>query len=419
MTKLKNLIVFTISVAILSVSSFVRSETVLTVSSFPSFDQAVKLAIEPYKKLRPDITIKLNSLSFNDHHNAMTTALATGSGIPDLMGLEIAYIGKFAESDGLEDLSKPPYNSASVVAKLHEFGVEQGKDTSGRQIAIPADVSPGTLFYRKDILDEAGVSVEELNKSWDSFIEAGKKIKEKTGAYLVAHASELFTIYIRSNLKDGEGLYFDSEGNSLINTDRFKRAFELSVAARKAGIDADIGTWSNDWREGFKRKTLAAQLDGAWLVWHLEDWLNPEGNGLWRAAHAPEKSFFSKGGAFFSIPKGSKNKTEAYKFMKFMIEQKQQQQLVFDKTGSYPALVEAMEDEAYQNVPLPFLGGQKARSLWVEAAEKIPLIPADKFDQTAAVIVGSALDDVIEDDVDIAKALAAADKKLQRRIRRR
>ncbi len=408
-----------IAAAVLSVSTFVQAQTTITVASFPSFDEAVKLAKEPFEKQNPDIKIKLVSLSFNDHHNAMTTALATGSGIPDLMGLEIAYIGKFAESKGLEDLNQAPYNGKELATKLHGFGVAQGQDSNGAQIAMPADVSPGTLFYRKDIIDKAGVRPEQLVASWDSFIETGKVIKEKTGANLVAHASELFTVYIRSNLKDGEGLYFDKDGNSLLNTPRFKRAFELSVAARKAGIESDIGTWSNDWREAFKRESLAAQLDGAWLVFHFETWLNPEGKGNWRSIHPPGDSHFSKGGGFFAIPKKAKHKEAAWKFMKFMIDNVEQQRKVFSATGSYPALIEAMEDDEFRNQPVEFLGGQKARVLWHEATAKVPMIPTDKYDQTAAVIIGTALDDVLEDDVDIDKALAAADKKLKRRVRRR
>src|SRR5688572_17540282 len=68
--------------------------TTLTVASFPSFDESIKLAIPLYKKLHPDVEIKLVSLAYPDHHTAMTTALATGSNLPDVMGLEINYIGK-------------------------------------------------------------------------------------------------------------------------------------------------------------------------------------------------------------------------------------------------------------------------------------------------------------------------------------
>lgn len=80
----------------------------LNVSSFPDLDRGVKAAIPLYKKLHPEVEIKLTSLAYADHHTAMTTALATGANLPDVMAVDNGFIGKFAESGGLEDLSKPP-----------------------------------------------------------------------------------------------------------------------------------------------------------------------------------------------------------------------------------------------------------------------------------------------------------------------
>ncbi len=408
-----------LALAVIATAGTAAQAVTLTVASFPSFDEAVKLAIPRYKKLHPEVEVKLTSLSFNDHHNAMTTALATSSGIPDVMGLEVQYIGKFAESKGLEDLNAAPYNARALADKLHRFGVAMGQDLAGGQIALPADVGPGTLFYRKDILDKAGVTEAQLTQSWNSYIDAGKVVRQKTGAYLVAHASELYSTYIRSNLKDGEGLYFDKAGNSLVNTPRFKRAFELAQAARKADIEAKISTWSNEWREGFKRDQVATQMSGAWLVFHLESWLNPEGRGQWRAAQMPEGAYTAYGGAFYSIPRKAAHKKEAWDFIQFLIGDKEVQQSVFRKVGSYPALRSAMDDQAFLQEPLAFLGGQKARMLWKDATARIPLVAADRYDQVAAEIVGAALDDVLEDGVDIVKALANADDKLKRRVRRR
>jgi multiple sugar transport system substrate-binding protein len=56
----------------------------------------------------------------------------------------------------------------------------------GALAAIPCDIGPGTLFYRKDMLDKAGVTEADLTKSWESYIESGKKIKAATGAYLLS-----------------------------------------------------------------------------------------------------------------------------------------------------------------------------------------------------------------------------------------
>ena len=391
--------------------------TTLTVASFPSFDEAVKLAIPLYKKLHPDVEIKLVSLAYPDHHTAMTTALATGSNLPDVMGLEINYIGKFAESKGLEDLGQPPYNAKQMQKLFHNFAFPQGMDASGAVAAIPADVGPGTLFYRKDILDKAGVTEADLTKSWESFIAASKTVREKTGAYMLTSAADIVNIYIRATIKPGEGLYFDKAGKPQLDTPRFKKAFELAAAARKADIDGKIAPWSNEWREAFRRGNLASQMMGAWLAGHLTDWLNPEAAGQWRAAPLPNGAFASWGGSFYAIPKVGKQKKEAWEFVKFMTTNKEMQTLAFRKMGAYPAIVEA-QDKAFLNEPIAYLGGQPARLLWADAAAKIPAMKPDRFDGTALEIMTAALDDVLERGKPVDEALKAANDQLKRRTRR-
>lgn len=98
-------------VTLMAAGAHGQTTTILTVASFPDFDRAVKAAIPLYKKLHPEVEIKLASLAYADHHTAMTTALATGANLPDVMAVDNGFIGKFAESGGLEDLAKAPYSA--------------------------------------------------------------------------------------------------------------------------------------------------------------------------------------------------------------------------------------------------------------------------------------------------------------------
>jgi multiple sugar transport system substrate-binding protein len=408
---------WTLALLVAALAFTARAETTITVASFPSFDESTKAAIPLWEKIHPDIKIKLVSLAFADHHNAQITALASGSNLPDVMAVEIGYIGRFAESGGVEDLGAAPYNGKPLLAKLLKFTGPQATSGTGLLAAMPADVGPGTLFYRKDILDKAGVSEAELTKTWESFIAAGKKVKAATGAYLIAHANDMKDIYIRANLKDGEGIYFDKKGNVLVDSPRFAKAFELAKAARVAGIDAKVGAWSNEWAEGFKRGTIAAQMSGAWLAGHLNNWLAPDTKGLWRSAQLPNGAFGSWGGSFYAIPKKAEHKTEAWEFIKFMCFNKEQQINAFKSLDAYPALIEAGNTD-FIDQPMPFLGGQKARQLWKVAAAKTPGIAVNKLDSIAADVVSAELELVLEQDKDIKQALADAKAQIERRVRR-
>ena len=126
----------------------------ISVASFPDLDRGIKLAIPLYKKLHPNVEIKLTSLAYADHHTAMTTALATGANLPDVMAVDMGFIGKFAESGGMEDLAKAPYNALQYRDKVARFTYPLAMSGQGVMVGMPVDIGPGALFYRKDLLDK-------------------------------------------------------------------------------------------------------------------------------------------------------------------------------------------------------------------------------------------------------------------------
>jgi multiple sugar transport system substrate-binding protein len=403
----------------LAVPAVMAQQKTLIVASFPSFDEAVKTAIPLFKKVRPDVNVKLVSLSFGDHHNALVSSLATGTNLPDVAAVEFGYLGRLIESGALEDLSKPPYSALKHQSKIVPFTLKQATRNDGTFAAMPADIGPGTMFYRKDILDKAGVTEAQLTKSWESFIDAGKTIKAKTGVYLLPNAGSIFNLYIRSDIKTGDGIYFDAKDKPLLTSPRFVKAMELAKAVRAAGLDQKIGAWSNEWNEGFKRGSFAVEMSGAWLAGHLNDYIAPDTKGLWRAANLPNGAFASWGGSFYGIPKklADDRKKLAWDFIEFMSTNKEMQLAAFRDLNAFPSLLEAMKDP-FVDQPIPFLGNQKARQMWRTVAEKIPAIDVNKLDPVAEEILAAELDKVLETNKDIKTALDDAQKQAERRIRR-
>lgn len=413
----KTIVSSLLSTALLSTA--VSAEQVeITVASFPNFNQVAEAAAPLFEEKFPNIKVKIISMAYGDHHNSMTTSLATGASLPDVMSVEASYIGRFAQSGGLESLNEAPYNAGEFTEQITPFTLAQATSSNGALRAIPADIGPGALFYRQDTLEAAGVTKDELTKDWDSFIAAGIKVKEKTGNYLLANAVDIKDIYIRANLKDGEGIYFDKDHNILVNSPRFKEAFRLAKAARVAGIDAKVGAWSAEWTEGLKRGTISSQMMGAWLGGHLEDWIAPDATGLWRSSQLPNKAFASWGGSYYAIPVKATNKAEAWEFIKFMTTNKDIQLLGMKEVNAFPSLIAAQDDPFFEE-SLPYLGGQKARLEWKVSASKIPTVVMDRYDESARQIIADSLEQVLEHDADIDTVLAEAEKQIKRKARRR
>jgi multiple sugar transport system substrate-binding protein len=403
----------------LLVVSHAHAQQALTVAAFPAVDEIVRSVIPLWRRTHPGVDIKVVSRQFADHHTAMTTALSTSFYLPDVMALEVGYVGRFARGGGLEDLSMPPYDIRKFESRYVPYAFQQATSRSGAVVAAPADIGPGTLLYRSDVLAKAGVSESELTRSWDSYVDAGTKIKAATGAYLLAHARDMKDIVIRTGIHPGEGLYFDKQSNVLVTSPRFVRAFELARKVRQLKLDARVLAWSNEWSEGFKRGSIATQMSGAWLAGHLNNWLAPNTRGLWRAAQLPQGAFAAYGGTFFAIPKGAPaaHKRLAWELIQLLTLDRDVQLAAFKSQDAFPALVDAYDDPFFEQ-PLEFLGGQRARIGWRSAAERIVAVDVHKQDAFADEVINTELDKVLDRGKDIATALGDAQRLLQQRAHR-
>lgn len=391
----------------------------LTVAAFPLVDEIVRAAIPGWRQRHPDIDVEVVSRQYADHHTAMTTALSTSVRLPDVMALESSYVGRFSHGFGLEDLSREPYGAARLRERFVPYAFAQSVNPRGAIVALPTDIGPGTLLYRADLFARAGLTVADIAPSWEAYVDAGIKLKAATGAYLISKAQVLKDIVIRTGIQPGEGLYFDRQSRVLVNSPRFVRAFELARRVRRARLDARVNAWSNEWAEGFKRGSLATDLTGAWMVGQMANWVAPATKGLWRAAQLPEQTFVGYGGTFYAMPRRAdpERKALAWAFIQFLTLDRERQFAAFKSQDAFPALLETHDDPFFEQ-PLPFLGGQAARTLWRDAARRITAVEAHKQNNFADEVINTELDNVLDHGKAIPTALADAERLLARRAHR-
>ncbi len=395
------------------------ARTVFTVATWPGLDVAAKAMVPMWQQRHPEVDIRILSREYGDHHTAVTTALSTSGLLPDVVALAADYVGRFTRGNGLQDLTHEPYRIDRLRARLVPYAYDQATTRAGAVVAMPADIGPGTMLYRTDILARAGVAAEELTQSWRSYLQAGVRIKAATGAYLMSSAHQVKDIIIRSGLQPGQGLYFDRDSRVLVTSERFVAAFDLARQARLARLDARVVTWSNEWAEGLRRGALATELSGAWLVGSMSNWVAPQTSGLWRAAQLPAQAHVAYGGAFYAMPRlaAPSRKALAWEFIQLLTLDRERQLLAFKSYDAFPALLESHDDPFFDQ-PVPFLGGQPARQLWRAAARRIGATSLHKQDGFADEVVATELESVLNRGKDIRAALADAQRLLERRAHR-
>jgi multiple sugar transport system substrate-binding protein len=395
---------------------FTLAQTRITIGLFEPLNEHVERVLPKFKEQYPDIDVEVRTLGFGDHHNALVTALATGSGAPDVAAIEIGYIARFVAEGGLVDLSQPPFNADQYADLFVEYAWLQARTPDGRQVAMPTDIAPGTMYYRRDHLETSGWAIEDVIASWENYLEYGRQLRQH-GVYLIADASSVANAIIRSDIPAGEGVYFGADGRPLLNSERFIQAATIAQRIRQEGLDARIGSWTNEWYEAFRRGTTATELSGAWLGGHLQTWMAPETSGLWGASEMPGGVLVSWGGSFYGIPTQSANKEAAWELVKFLTTDPEIQLEAFRTINAFPAMPVTYDDPMFAE-PLEFLAGQPARLLWAEIDQRIPGVRTHPGDMVAEEIFGSAMAQILDEGADVQAALNEAQALVERRFRR-
>ncbi|MEZ8099438.1 ABC transporter substrate-binding protein [Vibrio bivalvicida] len=381
---------------------------------FPDFDSSLKVLLPDFEK---ETGIKVDYLMNNhgDHHTKLTTNLATGSGAGDVIVVDVEKIGPFVASGGLVNLSEN-YGADKFAESFAPYAWAQGKGADGDVYGMPVDLGPGVMYYRSDVFAKAGIDVNQAIEDWDSYIKAGEELKKKD-VYLIASAADVAQAIIFTTVPEGEGLYFDADGNPVVTSERFVHAFEVAKEIREKGLDARILAWSNEWYEGFRNGTFATQLSGAWLLGHLNNWIAPETSGNWGVSHLPDGIYGSWGGSFLSIPTQSKHQDEAWKLIEYMTTRRNIQLKHFETIAAFPANTQTYDDALFQE-EVAFLGGQKARLLFADVAKNIkPVAPAKGDHVARSIILENALMEVLDEGKDIKTALKEAERMIKRRTR--
>jgi multiple sugar transport system substrate-binding protein len=370
----------------------------VTMGLFGDLERAYKIALgsPDFKAKYPNISFKFQTADTNGHHNRLTTVIAAGEATNDIEALEIRYISHFVESGGLTDLGAAPYNGKAVGKDLVKFAMSNATTTTGKLVALPVDIAPAVLFYRKDLADAAKVSLDDL-KSWDEYIEAGKKLTiDKNGdgkmdQFAITHPGDVGVI----PLNGGNGGWFQ-DGKPLEPKQRFLDVLNLVVKIRKAGIDADLGAWTGPWTQAFKDGKVATMPLGAWFGGSLKTWIAPDLKGKWRVAYLPGRLYASVGGTYLCIPEKvpEDRKAAAWEVIKYLSTTKAAQLSTFKAIDAFPALTTVYADPVMDE-GVDYFGGQKVRKIYADVAIHIPEATVSPYDNVVLSIwmraVGTAI----------------------------
>lgn len=383
----------------------------IQVAGWPSADKAFAAIIPAFNKKYPDITVNVTMMQTADHHNMLATALAAGSGAPDVAMIEQASIGRYKDSSGFENLLAAPYNIGSMKNDFVKYKWDLATSVDGKKtIGLVWDIGPATVFYRKDVLKSVGLpsepaEVEKLLSTWEGVLKAAKAVYIPNQRWLLPNAFYLYTwnYMNRDFYNDKLELNLDKPGT--------KEALEAAVTMRKNGWDAKLqGMWNNETYAGLAGGNIVMVAAGSWYGGFLKSWIAPKTAGLWGVIRLPGKIVDSNwGGSYLSIPSQSKHKDAAWKFIQFALATKEAQNAMFAAVDYFPGYIPSWGDKMY-NEGDPFFGGQKTKSLWVEISKSIKPTFSTLMDNTTENTLNSTVNTGINQGLPAAQIIANTKK---------
>ncbi|MCH3918147.1 MAG: sugar ABC transporter substrate-binding protein [Spirochaetia bacterium] len=264
--------------------------------------------------------------SFNDLFDVLETKCAAKASDFDVMSVDVTYVAKYGSSGYLEPLDK--YFSADEKAKWDSASYAASV-WNGTMYAAPENTSSQLLWYNKDLLDEAGITIPENGPdnrlTYEQIAEMAKKALAKldpTGSkgiigFDFQQVSRVYQMNMLPNSMGGKnisdnGLTLDGVVNTKPWIDAmtwYQNLVKDGIASR--GYDADQLT------QQFYAGKMIFMIGGTWTQ------KNTSKDVHIGCTYAPcfkgyeDKAATSTGSWYFGVNSQSKNKDAAAKFVKF------------------------------------------------------------------------------------------------------
>lgn len=188
-------------------------------------DELFQKIIDRYTAIHPNVTINLVDNPWEDYWTKLPLALDGENG-PALFNVHNSYhenlINYMAPLDiPVEDLEQ-------------DFNGVNAHVIDGKVYYIDYGMMTGSVYYNKEMWKEAGLTEDDIPKTWDEMIEVAKKLTIKDGDKIVQAGlnfnNDFHQNYLLGlNYQLGENLFQEDGKTPNVNSDAMKKVMQMLV----------------------------------------------------------------------------------------------------------------------------------------------------------------------------------------------
>ncbi|WP_367026466.1 extracellular solute-binding protein [Methylococcus sp. ANG] len=304
--------------------------------AFGSEGEVARQLAGEFERLNPEIRVEVQQIPWSAAHEKLLTAYAGGN-LPDVFQLGNTWIAEFAALRALDDVAVRFGNTGRKDDYFE--GALDAAVVDGRMWAVPWYVDTRILFYRRDLLEAAGIASPP--RSWEDWFDAMSRIREHTGDFGLFLPIDAWEVPVIFAMQQGAALLKDGNRYGGFLHPDFRAAFDsyLRWFREKLAPAETSGQMANLYRE-FGRGYFAALITGPWNLGEFRRRL-PNIDAVWDTAPLPSfdgsyPGISLAGGASLALAAASKRKEAAWKLVEFLAAPPQQVRL-YRLTGDLPS----------------------------------------------------------------------------------
>ncbi len=328
-------------------------------------------AVALWNETHPDIQVNFTrSTAGTEHYNKVKTAVAAGSGGPDLAQIEFQLLTSMVVSGAVQPITQ---QAASAESQFIDWTWQQ-VSLGGDVYAVPQDIGPMGMFYNKEIFEQYDIAVPT---TWEEYAAAAEKLhtadpSKYITSFSPSQAGQFAGLSWQNNARwfgiDGDAWQVNLNGSE---TDQVVAYWQDLIDRDLVKVETDFNpAWYKDLQDG----NLATWITAVWGAGTLA--INVEGgSGQWAAAPMPQwtagdSAAGNWGGSTTAVITGSKHIDEAVEFAVWLNSDPGALEAMIRGNNIFPATKEGAtlpimkEGNAY-------FGGQVVNDIFVEAATQV------------------------------------------------
>jgi multiple sugar transport system substrate-binding protein len=315
----------------------------------------MEATVKPFED-ETGVDVKVELVGWDVQFDRIRNAAVSGEG-PDVTQAGTTQVPFFAALGGFEDLSSRVEDIGGSAA--YPEGVWQTTQVQGQEgtWAVPWFTEARTIYYRKDVLEKAGVDEATAFQDWDSFRATLQAIKDEVPNIepFGSPGKKAFDLvhHVMPFVWDAGGAELNEDATqSTINTPEAAQGVQFLADLLKDGLydPSQLERDGTQVETQFKGGKIAVWIGGPWTLQSAgrEDDTNwvpaaRKNVGIAPMPAGPNgEAFTFVGGSNLMMFKSSENKDAAWALIKFL-SQDQVQTDYADIMGMFPARAEAQQ----------------------------------------------------------------------------